>query len=79
MRRHNKSIIDKSPIGEELVSRRRAEFRAHESGRHNRSEGRQALVRNKNMTEPASAGGIMRGQEEYLSNANNRLFNTDIH
>ena len=79
MRRHNESIIDKSAIGEELVSRRRAEFRAHESGRHNRSEGRQALVLTKTRPEPASAGGIMRGQEEYLSNANNRLFNTDIH
>ena len=66
---HDKSIIDKSAIGEPTAS---GISEPTTVGGIIVARAVRPSFSTKIRPEPASAGGIMRGQEEYLGNANNR-------
>ena len=81
MRWHNKSIIDKpafseptclgvAPKGSKTEGERN--FEPTKVGGIIVARAVRPSFSTKIRPEPASAGGIMRGQEEYLGNANNR-------
>ena len=69
MRWHNKSIIDKSGIGEPTAS---GISEPTKVGGIIVARAVRPSFSTKIRPEPASAGGIMRGLEEYVGNANDR-------